>query len=135
MLQIALMVVQDISRQLPFTVLPTVQSGWVSMVKNATLAAASDKPLPPPPPPAHPPVSTSPAGPDASGSVASNGSGGPQGTKPANPSPSPTAAPPRPINRARQLKMQEAMSDAARLRWEALEEVEKRAMIQVRVGQ
>jgi hypothetical protein len=31
--------------------------------------------------------------------------------------------------------MQEAMSNAARLRWEALEEVEKRAMIQGRVGQ
>jgi len=37
----------------------------------------------------------------------------------------------RPVNRARQLKMAEVMSDAALLRWEAMEEYERRMMVQV----
>ena len=39
--------------------------------------------------------------------------------------------PPRPVNRARLLKMSEAMSEAGRMRWMGMDEVEKKILIQV----
>ena len=156
--QIALMVVQDITRQLPFTVLPTVQSGWVAMIKASGGSSPASSPAPPPP--TGDKTSMSPSeqqqqqqqlgGGSRTMTSSSPSSVTPGGTVDGQPQPHPASKPngtplltpaasaaaaaaaARPVNRARQLKMQEVMTEAARLRWEALEEVEKRAMIQVR---
>ena len=119
-LQVALSVVQDISRLLPLSVLPSVLSGWAALVRTADLiggaaaAPAAGAPAAGIPSPTSSPVR-------AGTAVTSSSSGA------IKPSPSPS----RPVNRARQLKMQEPMSDAARQRWLAMDDMERRVMAQV----
>ena len=114
-LQVAMGVAQDVARQLPFTVLPTVVSGWVALIQGKNQ---------PPPPQPHP---GAPGHASTSGSCqGSDSSGGQAAGEAAAPPP-----PARPVNRARQLKMTEVMSGPAQDRWAALPPNEQQMMVQV----
>ena len=117
-MQVALTVVQDIKKQLPFTVLPSVLGGWIALVRRASFD--DNQPSTGGQPQAATPASLqrSPSSLQRSPSYAAA-------------APPVTKAKTRPVNRARQLKMNEKISDAARQRWEALDKVEQRAMLQV----
>ena len=160
-MQLALAVVQDVGRQLPFTVLPAVQSGWVSLVreKDGTQqgGGAGGQALLPPSQSlarAHgsgPKINvedSAPQGPLAEAIAkrrekkAASASSSPQDNSQASsepeapPSLSPRAQstvplPQRPVNRARLLKMSEAMSAGGRKRWDGMDEVERKTLIQV----
>lgn len=115
-MQVALTVVQDIKKQLPFTVLPSVLGGWIVLVR---MAGFDDKQ----------PTTGSHQAPASPGSPQPSYAAAAAASPP--PVPQVTKARTRPVNRARQLKMNETISDAARQRWEALDRVEQRAMLQV----
>jgi hypothetical protein len=162
-MQLALAVVQDVGRQLPFTVLPAVQSGWVSLVREKDSpqgGGGGPAPLASSPSLLRPPAS---AGPNVDGSMPKGplaeaiakrqekkaakfaalasssppvSSSSPQDASPVEPEPepgrqSPLVLPSRPVNRARLLKMSEAMSEAGRKRWMGMDEVERKILIQV----
>ncbi|KAL6756408.1 dynein heavy chain and region D6 of dynein motor-domain-containing protein [Haematococcus lacustris] len=105
-LQVALGVAQDVSRQLPFTVLPTVLSAWAAIVQV-------HKPGTP---------RTQTPGPSTEmGLLPSVSSGAAAKLQSRS----------RPVNRARQLKMTEVMSCAAQDRWTAMGVYEQQMMVQV----
>lgn len=154
-LHVALMVAQDVGRQLPFAVLPTVLSAWVAMVQGKNQPGA---PGGPPKPGTRPGNSASSLPAPARGSVQRTESGSSESQAPGSNGPAAAAstgqprglsvvvegggagAPPtqqqqgtpRPVNRARQLKMTETMGVGAAERWAALSEYERKMMVQVR---
>lgn len=174
-MQLALAVVQDVGRQLPFTVLPAVQSGWVALVREkespqgqgqgqgqggggggggglssseslskggssgsvvdrempqGPLAAAIAKRLEKKQAAAAAAAALSPEAQDPSPFS-------PEAQDPRSDSSRAKAASPvvvlpqRPVNRARMIKMSEVLSEAGRKRWEGMDEVERKTLVQV----